>query len=296
MELSVEKAHNETVNYESPFVSVRIFESKRSLDGETPWHYHKELELLVLLDGYMDIHVDEDHYRLKQGDIMLIGAKQLHRDRSYKGLHYIVFQFDLEQYMDNSTLSYYRTISEPGFPLHRLNYIFERKEEARKAVRESVIEIYKEIQNKQEGYEMAVSMMIKKIVLTVVRGDTDKLLNLKDNVERIRLKPVLDYIEARISRKIQVEEASRIANVSYYYFVKYFKKVMGMSFLEYVNYKKIKYAERILLTKDLSVTQVADAIGMPNMAHFYKVFKKYNQCSPHEFRRKRIDWGNGSAR
>ena len=83
-----------------------------------------------------------------------------------------------------------------------------------------------------------------------------------------------------------MEEVCRIANVSYYYFVKYFKKVMGMSFLEYVNFKKIKKAERMLLTQDVSVTQVADSIGMPNMAHFYKVFKKYNQCSPNEYRKK----------
>ncbi|MNY48019.1 HTH-type transcriptional activator Btr [compost metagenome] len=112
---------------------------------------------------------------------------------------------------------------------------------------------------------------------------------MKEQGELLRLKPVLDYVEAHLGDKIQVEEVSRIANVSYYYFVKYFKKVMGMSFLEYVNYKKIKKAERILLTKDVSVSQVAESIGMPNMAHFYKMFKKINQCSPNEYRKKR-EW------
>ena len=106
----------------------------------------------------------------------------------------------------------------------------------------------------------------------------------------IRLKPVLDYIDANIEHKIQVEDASRVVNVSYYYFVKYFKKVLGMSFLEYVNFKKIKMAERYLLTKDMSIAEVGEAIGMPNMAHFYKLFKKFNDCSPNEYRKKMQEW------
>jgi AraC-like DNA-binding protein len=97
-------------------------------------------------------------------------------------------------------------------------------------------------------------------------------------------------VENRLTDRIQVEEVCKIANMSYYYFVKFFKKTIGMSFTEFVNYRKIKWAERILLTKDLSITEVGERIGMPNMAHFYKMFKKYNDCSPKQFQRKMLDW------
>ncbi|WP_141639111.1 helix-turn-helix domain-containing protein, partial [Paenibacillus riograndensis] len=69
-------------------------------------------------------------------------------------------------------------------------------------------------------------------------------------------------------------------------FCKYFKKIMGRTFIEYVNHKKIVNAELILLTRDISVLETASLVGMPNMANFYKIFYKYNQCSPKEFRRK----------
>ncbi|MNR56948.1 HTH-type transcriptional activator Btr [compost metagenome] len=82
----------------------------------------------------------------------------------------------------------------------------------------------------------------------------------------------------------------KLANMSYYYFVKFFKKAIGLSFTEYVNYRKIKWAERILLTKDLSIADVGERIGMPNMAHFYKTFKKYNDCSPKQYQRKMLEW------
>jgi YesN/AraC family two-component response regulator len=60
-----------------------------------------------------------------------------------------------------------------------------------------------------------------------------------------------------------------------------------------VNFRKIKWAERILLTKDLSISEVGERIGMPNMAHFYKMFRKYNECSPKEFQKKMLAWGKG---
>lgn len=289
MQISPEKAYNEIIPYENPFMSVRVFEASFRRDGGTKWHYHKELEILAIRDGILDVDVEDDRYSMRGGDVLLVGAKELHRDRCYAkhGLSYMVFQFDIGQYMENSTLSYYRAISEPGFPLHQLNYILQENPEIRRLVYDSVQCILQEAKDKREGYEMAVSLHIKKIILALLRGDSRKLIRLKEQGELLRMKPVLEYVEAHLADRIQVEDVCRIANISYYYFVKYFKKVMGMSFLEYVNYKKIKKAERILLTQDISVSQVAESIGMPNMAHFYKVFKKFNHCSPNDYRKKR---------
>lgn len=291
MQIAPDRAYNEIIPFDHPFMSVRIFDAIRKQDGGSKWHYHKELEILVIRDGLLEVHVEDDQYVMKAGDVLLIGAKELHRDKIYEkpGISYIVCQFDIEQFLENSTLAYYRTIAEPGFPLHKLNYILQENPDIRRTVYDAVSEILSETKEKRTGYEMAVSMLIKKIMLSFYRHDSQGMLRLKEQGELLRLKPVLDYVEAHLGDKIQVEEASRIANISYYYFVKFFKKVMGMSFLEYVNYKKIKKAERILLTKDVNVSQVAESIGIPNMAHFYKVFRKYNNCSPNEYRRK-MDW------
>jgi AraC-like DNA-binding protein/quercetin dioxygenase-like cupin family protein len=288
MELSQDQAIHEQITFENPFISLRIFQASSNRDGGSKWHYHKELEILCILEGRLDVNVEESQYCLTGGDVIIIGAKELHKDRCYQayGLKYIVLQFDIEQFVENSTLNYFRSISEPGFALHKLNYIFQEYPAVARQALESVQEILQEVQDKREGYEMAASLQVKSIMLALLRNDKRQLIRLKERGDMTRLKPVLDYVEENLENRIQVEEVCRIANVSYYYFVKYFKKVMGMSFLEYVNFKKIKKAERMLLTQDVSVTHVADSIGMPNMAHFYKVFKKYNQCSPNEYRKK----------
>jgi YesN/AraC family two-component response regulator len=286
--------YNEKINYENPFLSMHIFQSTRKQDFTGNWHYHKELEMLVVLDGKLDVYIEEELIQLQADDVVLIGASELHRDRSWKlsGLNYIVFQFDLEHYFDESTIPYLRYFAEAGVSLSRLNYILQDNLPAKQEIVAHVKEIYAEWSAKQQGYEIAVSILIKRILLTLLRNDTRNVLGNKNPADLIRLKPVFAYIEQNLHARIGVEEASKAVNISYYYFVKYFKKVLGISFMDYVNFKKIKKAEKILLTKDISVAQVGEAVGMPNMAHFYKIFKKFNQCSPHEFRKKMLDWSH----
>lgn len=284
------EAVNEKVAYENPLLSLRIFSPKREDGGLTNWHFHRQLELLYVLNGELEVDIEEDNYVVGPGDVIMVGASQLHRDRSVGILDYIVLQFDLEQFFDHSTIPYMRYFSETKNPLSKANYIFRENPDVNAAVGGCISSIFTEATRKDTGYELAVSMLIKQILLLLLRNDKRKALVAQDEFDRVRLGPVLDYVESHLTGRIQVEEVCRMANMSYFYFVKFFKKAIGMSFTEYVNYRKIKWAERILLTKDLSISEVGERIGMPNMAHFYKMFKKYNDCSPKQFQRKMLEW------
>jgi YesN/AraC family two-component response regulator len=286
--------YNEKINYENPFLSMHIFQTDRHQDFTGDWHYHKELEMLVILDGKLDVYIEDELVHLIEEDVVLIGTSELHRDRSWEasGLNYIVFQFDLHHYFDESTIPYLRYFAEAGVSLSKLNYILQENLKVKEEIGGCVKEILTEFTRKEQGYEIAVSILIKRILLSLLRNDTRHVLSSKNHAGLIRLKPAFDYIEQNLHVRIGVQEASKAVNISYYYFVKYFKKVLGISFLDYVNFKKIKKAEKILLTKDISIAEVGEAVGMPNMAHFYKVFKKFNQCSPHEFRKMMLDWNH----
>ncbi|GGG52464.1 helix-turn-helix domain-containing protein [Paenibacillus radicis (ex Gao et al. 2016)] len=284
------QAFNEKVVYENPLLSLRIFQTNRNQHLSTNWHYHKQLELLYIAKGKLDFYVEENIFHLQSGDVVIVGASQLHRDRTLTQLDYIVLQFDLEPFFDHSTIPYMRFFSETENPLSEANYIFQENPAVKQEVGDCIRQLLDEASRKDIGYELAVSMLIRQILLLLLRNDNRKVLAEQDAFDRARLKPVLDYVEERLHDRIQVEEVCKIANMSYYYFVKFFKKTIGMSFTEYVNYRKIKWAERLLLTKDLSISDVGERIGMPNMAHFYKMFKKHNDCSPKQFQRKMLEW------
>jgi len=284
----------ETIEYENPLLSLKIWQVTRERNGGIGWHYHPECELLLVQEGSLNLDLSNETYEMLAGDVVILGNSQLHRDHSGNGyLSYIVLQFDLNTYFDQSTIPYLQYFNETKVPLSAMNYIFRENPEARREAAECIRQIHQEALNKDSGYELAVNMLIKKLLLILIRNDSRGLLADQDRVERIRLKPVLDFVEAGINDRIVVEDACKLANMSYYYFVKFFKKIMGLSFTEYVNFRKIKRAEQLLLTRDMSVSEVGESIGMANMAHFYKMFKRYNGCSPKEFQRKMLAWGRG---
>jgi AraC-like DNA-binding protein/quercetin dioxygenase-like cupin family protein len=284
----------EKIEYENPLLSLKIWQSVSSAVRTISWHHHPECELLLVQAGCLEIDMSDESYLMREGDVVILGSSQLHRDRNTEGtLDYIVLQFDMNTFFDQSTIPYLQYFNETKVPLSTMNYIFRENEQARREAAECIRQIHREALGKNNGYELAVNMLIKKLLLILIRGDTRGLLAAQDRVERMRLKPVLDYVEQRIDERIAVEEVCRLANMSYYYFVKFFKKIMGIPFTEYVNLRKIKRAEQLLLTRDLSVTEIGDQIGMPNMAHFYKMFKRFNGCSPKEFQRKMLAWGRG---
>lgn len=283
---------NEKIDYENPLLSMRVLRPVHRNHDMLEWHYHKETEIIAVLHGTLEAHFENGTTTLNDGDLLLIGPNQLHRDRvlSRDGIDYVVLQFDPAKFFDYAAMPYIRHFADPSFPFSSLNYIVQEQPHIRSQLVESALRIHQEHTEKQDGYEIAVIMEVQRIFLLLLRHDTKKLLMTVSTPDMKRLKPVLDYIENHIDSKLQVEDSCRMINMSYYYFVKYFKRVMGMSFTDYVNLRKIKHAERILLTQDHSVSYVGEQIGMPNMAHFYKIFRKFNQCSPNEYRKKMKAW------
>lgn len=284
--------HNEHVDYQNPLLRLKIWQihsPRRTLaEPQTVgrWHYHKEVEFLAMVEGGLGIQTKHDSRLLQAGDVHLFGSSQLHRTRheGVEALSYIVCQFDLAQHFDESTMPYLHYFSEARRPLGHLNYMFRDDPEVQRQAYGLIMNIFQETQSKAKGYELAISAAIRRLLLLLIRNDTRDLLHGADNLELMRLQPALDYVDEHLSEKIAIEQACAVLNLSYHYFIKYFKKVMGLSFVDYVNYKRIKKAERLLLTQDISIMELGEAVGIPNMAQFYKLFKRHNNCSPKEFK------------
>jgi AraC-like DNA-binding protein/mannose-6-phosphate isomerase-like protein (cupin superfamily) len=294
--------YHEQVVYQDPFLAMRIWQidSENSASEEIRltsvqdwkqkknfyWHYHEEIEFLLIIEGELTVFCGDDQLVLSQGDITLFGASEPHSTMHTKvgRLSQIVLQIDLRKYWDMSTLNSMQHFSEVIRPLSTLNYIYRTNSEVRSQTDALIREIYQEMNGKQIGYELAVSSRIKNILLLLLRHDTRMLLNYNDNRLLGRLQPAVDYVETHLSEKLSVTEISKSLNMSYTHFIKTFKKAVGMSFTDFVVYKRIKKAEQQLLTSDISIAEVAESVGISNLGHFYELFRRYNECSPKQFK------------
>lgn len=285
-----EPIREEIVDYKNALMYLKIWEihALPPDSGEEtvgPWHYHKEVEFLAVVEGKMGVQTKDEHYALEYGDLILLGSSQLHRTfkSAYTPVKFIVFQVDLHRHFERSALPYLHGFTELSGPLGRLNYVFQQNPTVRQLAFELILEIYQESLQQERGYELAIGAAIQRLLGLLIRHDHLGLLHTIEARELARIRPVLDYVEHHLHEKITVEEACKILNFSYHYFIRYFRATMGCSFIEYVNRKRIKKAERMLLTVDSSIADIAIESGMASTAQFYKLFKRYNDCSPKEF-------------
>jgi AraC-like DNA-binding protein len=247
-----------------------------------------QVEFLVVIEGQLGIQTKHEYTVMAPGDVMVLGSSQPHRTykHSADALRQIVFQIDLKQHFDLSTMPYLHCFSELTHPLEQFNELFQGNAAVKQAAYNLIMQIYEESQSRKIGYELAISAAIKNLLLLMLRNDDRDFSALAEDSGISRVRPALDFIDEHLSERISVEDMCSVLNLSYHYFIKYFKKVMGISFVDYVNYKRIKKAERLLLTGDLSIMEVSFEVGILNMAQFYKLFKRHNQCSPKEFKQR----------
>ena len=72
------------------------------------------------------------------------------------------------------------------------------------------------------------------------------------------------------------------------YFSKTFKKVTGESPISFYTKIKLKKVQSLLITTDLSLTEIADTTGFNDSFYLSRVFSRYLNCSPSEFRKNHI--------
>jgi AraC-like DNA-binding protein/mannose-6-phosphate isomerase-like protein (cupin superfamily) len=290
------EAVKEDVDFHHPMLRMKIWKigsaSKHQGEGATNqrrsrWHYHEEFEVVAILDGHIEFEVKKTRFKLDAGDIVIAGSNQLHRSNCSSGSVRLVLQFDLKHHIDQSIATYWKCFSEIHHPLSEMNYIFEAPA-AKQEVMQTVKDIYRESCERTFGYEVAINMLIKKLLLIILRYDYRGLLKEELRPKALELKPILDYIESHLSEKINSTDVCRLVNLSYFHFSRCFKASTEMKFTDYILHKRIKKAEQLLLTTSLSIGETAEMAGIPNLPHFYATFKKFNHCSPSEFRRKML--------
>lgn len=94
---------------------------------------------------------------------------------------------------------------------------------------------------------------------------------------------LLEYIDEHLATRITLAKLADLVHFHPQYLVLYFKAALGVSPIAYVNRKRIEQARQMLTTVDMSVTEVAHAVGMEPY-YFSRMFKKQIGFSPRDYR------------
>ena len=93
------------------------------------------------------------------------------------------------------------------------------------------------------------------------------------------------YIIQHSTEPISLQEVADYVDLNATYFRHLFKKVMHISFQEYVTNIRISNVCMLLVNSDRNISEIIHSVGFSNSSQFYHTFFEYYQMTPAEYRR-----------
>ncbi len=254
-----------------------------------PMHWHDEMEIVYVESGEYEEFVDLERYHVKKGDIILINPCVLHSFRIIDNKRTIFRSiiFNSSMLTSNNTDACSIKYFTPFLDNMYINPIvissdFPNYELLQQSVK-TLISIY---DNKDEFFEIRIKSELYNLFYILFKYfliPEEHESNMKDNTTR-NIKTILDYIDSNYMRTITIDELASSVDLSKHYFMRFFKKYMGMTCIEYINDYRLNIATNLLLTTSMQITEVAASIGITNLSYFNRIFKKKYNMTPKEYR------------
>lgn len=99
------------------------------------------------------------------------------------------------------------------------------------------------------------------------------------------LKTVREFVEAKLTTQLSLEDLARETNLSPGHFSRLFKQSLGLSPHQYVLRSRIERAQRLLAETAKPVSVIAYECGFADQMHLTKVFRRLTGSTPAAFRK-----------
>lgn len=226
-----------------------------------PSHLHQSFEFVTVLSGKMEITVDNRVHRLNAGESLLIFPNQIHSFSCTEGKH-MLFIFSAELVKVYSSQTFGKMPCDNSFsPDEYLVKALDKMSD-----NSSVIE--------KKGLLYLLCAQFDKQAKYLDRTDDDKNLLYK----------IFKFVELGYAGNCSLGNVSEKTGFSYSYLSRYFKRIVGMSYNEYVNRYRISNACYLLTNTNNSILQCALDSGYNSLRSFNRNFADILSITPNEYR------------
>lgn len=231
-------------------------------------HWHMESELIYVEKGAITVSNNNQKYSLDSGDAIFLGSQEIHYIKSEEDSILKMTLFDSAIIQD--LLSRYR--------------LRQAKLQHPYPIPECFAQIQRELTERKPFFELQCCESIASLMIRIFRGE--ELTERKEAEEGSsisRYKNLLDELENKYSY-ITFSDAAAFMGLSEPYFSKFFRKISGMTFSQYLNSVKLRHAIAMLQDRksDLSVTEISTLCGFDTIRHFNRVFKDITGMPPRD--------------
>lgn len=265
--------------------SLLIKQHTEVVENNLPfWHFHPELELVYVNKAKGKRHIGSHLSYFNNSQLLLIGASLPHSgftDRFTSNGAETIIQFKEEflgeTFFDIPEMQSVKTL----FARAKKGLLFHQ--EAKKEIGPKIEALlnYKGIDRIIYFLEILKDLSLSKdYSLLNVDGFAFEVEPQDNN----KIEIIFHHVRNNFTQQITLDEISEKVSMTVPAFCRYFKKVTGKTFTQFVNEFRIVHATKLLAEKPTSITDICFESGFNNFSHFNKLFKKFTGKSPLKYR------------
>ncbi len=235
-------------------------------------NWHENLELLYFLEGSATVTSNDQRLAVGEGDLAVINANHIHAISAVTAIHYIVLivdrSFCLANHFDTNAVSFRPLVRDSEISeLFGLILAESREEDAPHRIplfRARVLTV--------------LSLLLRNY--REEEGAQESATHLLASIKR-----ALGHIHAEYAQPLTLDGLAAAAGISKYYLSREFRRLTGMTVVEYLNSLRCEKAKPLLSGGSASIEEVARSVGFSGATYFARTFKGAVGMLPSEYRR-----------
>lgn len=264
--------------------TYKQFDCNNQNKNDTFWHYHPELELVYVNEGSGKRLVGSHASYYRNGNLIFIGAH----------LPHCGFTDTLENNQKETVVQMLPSFLGKTFfelpELKGINKLLQRAQYGIVFHGDTKREIGHKIETLATSSPLERLIGLLEVLKMMEQTKNYTLLNaegfileakLEDNQ---RINSVFNFVQNEFQRSITLDEVSEQMNMTKPAFCRYFKKITGKTFVNFVNTYRLTHAAKMLHEKQVSILEVSLESGFNNFSHFNKKFKAFTGRTPTQYR------------
>lgn len=278
-------------NLEYP-VSIYQVDFEQAHSHAIRWHWHEEMEILLINNGYAKVTTDDTDQILGPGQGFILNQNVMHSIHSVEGsnctYYSLVFHPDFLFGYNNS---YLRT--NFLLPMQSFSILKTMLMEQENAWHLSMLKILEKVlavnRTKNFGYEMVTKGYLCQFWATLLNklplANLPHSPNISLNEQRV--KQAMLYIRLHHADALTLEDIADSVSVSKSECCRCFKSTIQMTPFEYLMRYRIFEASKLILNDRDNAHSIADlaiSVGFNSISYFNKLFRRYLDCTPTEYR------------
>ena len=287
---AISQEGQELVNHGTPLFPIAFYHDDLERD-RVPWHWHDELEAVLITSGETMLCAGEDHYTLKKGQGFFINANVLHSAEGTKGTHcrYHSLVFHPRLIGGDIDSVFWQAYVRPLIGSGMRSLALDGSQPWHPSALNSIEQAWQEGIADRPGYEFRVRAALSELVFLLASHSTTEAPFVSERVHRNgeRIKQMLRYIQQNYAEELTVAGIAASALIGESEALRCFRETIGMSPIQYVKRFRIQKASELLTSTDEKAADIGAMCGFQDTSYFTRAFREIKGVSPGMYRQER---------